>query len=215
MTKNFGSPDIQTISAITEEPEVQPANRDLTYYVYDGTHSSRGSYYTPDKISWSSLQHNLDDGGLYIPLKYASTPCIINSEGNLTPLNYGAPDDTVEALSFLITAYNEVNGTEYNIRSLIGLPTAAFNKAKKRDNWDNLFEFGKKVLPDFMAEISFHKRLVRTSSVLDAKNAIKYDEFTVGVRNLRDDSAFKMAMLQRSEERRVVKECRLRRVQKN
>jgi hypothetical protein len=195
MVKDFGYPDIQTISAITEEPEVQSTNRDLTYYVYHGTHSSRGSYYAADKISWTLLNHNIDDGGLYIPLKYASTPCLVNSEGALTPLGYGDADDTVNALNFLIAAYNEVNGTDYDIRSLIGLPTAAFNKAKKRDNWVNLFEFGKSVLPDFMDEISFHKRLQRTSSVLDAKNAIKYDEFKDGIRKLSDDSTFKTTML--------------------
>jgi len=195
MIKDFGYPDIQTISAITEEPEVQPTNRDLTFYVYDGTHSSRGSYYSSDKISWTLLNHHLDDGGLYIPLKYASTPCIINSLGELTAINYGDAEDTIEALKFLIAAYNEVNGTEHTMRSLIGLPTAAFNKAKNRDNWVNLFEFGKEVLPDFMDEISFHKRLQNTPSVLDAKNAIKYDEFKDGVRNLHDDSAFKIAIL--------------------
>ena len=191
----LGNPDVHKISEITEEPEKSLTVRELTYYGYNGMYSNRGSYYSPDKISWSMISHDFDEGGLYIPLKYASTPCIVNSEGKLASLGYSNPDDTVEAINFLIDAYNKANDTDHTIRSIIALPTATFNKAKKKDNWVNLFEFGKEILPDYLEDISFHRRKLATSGALNAKAAIQYDEFVNNIKTLDDDSEFKVALM--------------------
>jgi len=195
LCKELGNPDIHKISEITEEPEKVPANRQLTFYRYDGLHSARGSYYSADKVSWEQTEHDINDGGLYIPLKYGSTPCLINSEGNLTPLGYNRPEDTVKAIKFLIKTYNDTNDTNHTINTIVGLPMAAFNKVKKMDSWVNLFEFGKEILPDYINEISFHRRRLATSGILDAKNALKYEVFVDNVKALDDDSEFKLAML--------------------
>jgi len=194
LTAELGAPDIHKLSEITEEPEKVPAFRDLPFYGYGGMHNSRGSYYAADKIKWEKTTYNIEDGGLYIPLKYGSTPCVVNSKEDLVSLGYDA-DGTVEAISFLISAYNDIYGTDYSIHTVLGLPTTTFNKAKKMDKWVNLFEFGKEILPDYMNVITFHTRKMKTSNVLCAKDMLDHNEFVNNVKALDNASTFRQVIM--------------------
>ena len=193
LVKELGSPDIHNISEITDELEKVKVNRELSFYQYDGMVSSR-SYYSPDKISWARTTGKIDDGGLYIPLKYASQACLVNSDGKLEPLSFEG-EFLVEILNFLISEYNNTNDTNHSIHSIRALPTAAFNKAKKLDEWVNLFDFGKELLPKYMDEMVFYKNKNITPNILEIKDAIKFDDFVSNIKKLDKDSIFKLAIM--------------------
>lgn len=193
LTKELGTPDIHDISAITDEPEKIQANRNLTFYQYDGMVAC-GNYYSCDKMSWIQTPCKLEDGGLYIPLKYASSVCLVNSEGNLSALGFDG-ELTRHVIRFLINEYNNINGTNHTMHSIRALPTAAFNKAKKLDTWTNLFDFAEDILLKYIDEMIFHKSLKLTSNIIRAKEVINVDKFVENVKDLDNDSTFKKVIL--------------------
>lgn len=196
LKKELGNPDIYKLSEITTEPEKSSASRELTFYEYDGMISNRTSYINGnDKISWKKTIHKLEDGGLYIPIKYASTPSLIDSQEKLIPLKLNVVTDTIDSIWFLIDSYNDINDTNYTIDDLYGFPGSVCKKTKKLNNWVNLFDFGKDILPKYMNEIIFHKSKQLTSPILGAKEAIKYKDFVNNVKELDNGSAFKQAIM--------------------
>jgi len=194
LVQGMGGVDIEVLSEITEEPEKVPANRNLAYYSYNGMCGGR-TYYSADKISWNTTEHDFDDGGLYFPLKYASQVCIVDDNDQLVELNIGSASNTVDMLRFLVDAYNDKHDTSHTLHSTFALPAATFNKAKKKDNWINLFDFAKEILPDYVAELTFYKSVSATPSILGAGAAIKYTGFTDNIKALPDTSAFKQTMM--------------------
>lgn len=194
LVEQLGNPDVHLVSEITDELEKKVTSRDLTFYIYGGTYNTR-NYYTDDKIRWEQTTCDLKDGGLYFPLKYRSTPCFVDKHGKLQSLGFDDCFFTLDTMTFLIDAFNAEHGTKHTTDSIIGMPSAAFNKAKKLSNWVNLFEYAKTVLPDLVDEISYHKRLKATACVLDTKSAVGFSEFVSQVKNLDDDSEFKKTLM--------------------
>ena len=195
LEEELGHPEIKLVSEVTTELEKKTVSRDLTFYVYSSTYSSRRNYYGHDKIKWEQTDCNLEDGGLYFPLKFRSTPCFVDKNGKLRPLGFNDCDFTLCTLRFLIDAYNAENGTNYTINTVIAMPSAATKKARKMSNWVDLLEYAKLVLPGFVEEISYHKRWKATSSALEIKHAIKDTEFVKQIKKLDDTSSFKQTIM--------------------
>ncbi len=194
LTEELGEPEIQLVSEVTEELEKKVINRELTFYTYAGTYGSR-KYHHDDKIRWKQTTCDLNDGGLYFPLKFRSTPCFVNKLDSLVSLGFDDCDLALDTFTFLIDAFNTEHGTNHNINSIVAMPCAAHNKAKKLPDWVNLFEYAKEVLPGLVDEISYHNRLKNTSSVIGVKDALSYSRFVDNVKNLNDDSTFKKVLM--------------------
>jgi len=194
LREELGNPDIHLISEITDEIIRETGTvRELNFYQYSGT--SRRSYYDSDKISWDKAQVNIKDGGLFFPLKFGATVATVNADGEFIPLNIGDGDLTRRVLEFLIKEYNKKHNTDYNLKTIYGLPVATYKKAIKNGNWENIFDFALEVLPGYVDEISFHRRELNTSNILNAKKQITKPEFVNGVKALDNNSEFKKAML--------------------
>jgi len=75
------------------------------------------------------------------------------------------------------------------------MPMAAAKKAAKLPNWVDIFEYAKTILPSMVDEISYHKRLNNTPSVLEVRHAIEFSGFIDKVKNLDDSSVFKKTIM--------------------
>lgn len=195
LVEELGDPEIHLVSELTDELEKKPTNRTLTFYSYAGTFSSRGKYFSDDKIKWEQINCNIEDGGLYFPLKFKSTPSFFDNDGKLESLGFEDCSEILDTLTFLIDAFNAENGTHHTTDSIIAMPAGSAKKAARMSNWINIFEYAKIILPTLVNEISYHKRLRATSNVLDAKYAINDAEFVKKVKELDNDSEFKMVLL--------------------
>jgi len=194
LIEELGSPDVHKISEITEEPIRESISRSLSFYRYGGTYSGSGSHYYHDKIAWNSIIGNIDDGGLYIPLKYASSPSFINSDGKLEPLHLGV-EMFAPTIHFILSAYNDINDTDYTVSAIMALPTITYNKVKKLDDWVDIFSFVKEILPNYIEELTFHKQVSKTSGILGIKKHIMEDGFVENIKKLDSDSVFKQQVL--------------------
>lgn len=194
LIKELGSPDVHKISEITEEPIKESISRPLSFYRYGGTYCGNGSHYNHDKIAWESVTGDINDGGLYIPLKYASSPSFIDSDGKLVPLHLSV-NTLSPTINFILSVYNDINDTDYTISSIMALPTITHNKVKKLDDWIDLFSFAKEILPNYLEELAFHKQVYKTSGILGIKKHIMEDGFVENIKKLSSDSTFKQKVL--------------------
>lgn len=195
LLEELGNPTIHKISELTDELEKKSVSRDLTFYTYVTTFSSRGKYYSDDKIKWEQITCEIGEGGLYFPLKYRSKPCFIGENGGFVDLGFNDCDLIIDTITFLIDAFNAENGTNYTMNTIVAMPQAAAKKAAKMPNWVDLFEYAKTALPDFVSELSYHQRLKNTPVVLNIKDAIGFSEFRDKVKALTDGSVFKQNIM--------------------
>jgi hypothetical protein len=195
LCQELGNPDIHKISEITDEPEREPTSRELTFYRYAGLVNAPRSYYDYDRISWDKVEHDINQGGLFFPLKFGSKPALVDADDVFEPLSLGNAEHMRNALEFLIGEYNKKHDTSYNLADVLGLPTATYKKAKKISGWVNIFDFALEILPKYKEEISFYNRKMNTSRVLGIKDQLSNSTFVENVKSLDDKSSFKQTLM--------------------
>lgn len=196
LKKELGMPDIKNISEITSEPEKTPTSRELSFYKFVGLRTRTDSYYSSERMAWEKTDCKSEDGGLFIPLKYASTPSNINAMGYFSPINIDSATDKRDIIVFLISVYNERNNTAYSINDIYGLPVTTYKKVCKNDKWINLFKFGADIVPEYKDIIIFNDRKGKTPNVFGEKHFIEDGSiFNKSVKMLDNDSIFKKILM--------------------
>lgn len=201
LIKAVGNPKVKTVSTDTPRPPRGTATVDRTLPIFswgglDEKSYGRYGWNTKYKATWDRVdfsEFDIDNGGLYFTLRNGSNIVVTNGE---EVEKVGWADKEIQGnFQRMIDLINKHNDDfDFTMDDLYAMGALATNKVVKMENWFNIFDLVRAIVPLYVDPILYFKNKRATSDDLDVKRYLMNKKFMDKVRELDADSTFRKAI---------------------
>lgn len=199
----LGDPDVKIVSKDTEKVKrAASGTRTLPIFQYGGTRERSNSYgyrrRSNERVEWDRVDHDefdIDNGGLYFILRNG-TKLMTQVGDQHIEVNWPA-DEVERKIKTMVELINKhyPDLDDFAFEDVYAVGSLGQNKVKKMDNWFNIFDLVRAIVPKYKDAIEFFASKTKTSDDLGIKDLIGNKDFTDHVRKLSKASPFRQNIM--------------------
>lgn len=193
LIKALGDPDVKYVSKDTEKVK-RMANGNTTLPIFQSNGLRDQRYYSAkDKVDWQRVDPDdfeIEDGGLYFTLRNGAR-IMTEVDGNPKEVTWNARNVESNIATMVALINKHYRGFDFSAKDVYAVGSMAEKKIRKMDNWYNIFDLVRAIVPKYEDAITFFASYRKTPDDLGIKNLLDEKVFTKRIKELDKKSVFR------------------------